>query len=158
MTRGQLIGIGAGFGLAVGLLAGWVIGSTVAVNSLAALLKEERAHSEEAEQAAEKLRLQEGPRQLAGEQFARLQSCAAIRVDVKKENDEEAYYLSGKKVSRDDLHRALAEAVTWDGKPDLLVVMFEPTLIDAAAAVEEAAKESHKFSLPGHLVVKEKAQ
>ena len=159
MTRGQLIGIGIGFGLSVGLLAGWAIGTTVAVKSLTSLLRDERDRSETAEQEAGALRLKDRSHQETSAELKYLQTCAAIRVDVKDEKGEAVFYIGGKKVPRDDLQKVLAEAVTWDGKPDLLVILENKDHFDkVAATVEEAARDSRKFSLPPTIITKTQGQ
>ena len=165
MSRGQLIGIGIGFGLAVGLFAGWAIGNTVALTSLANVLKklqEDRDDADETRKDAEKAR-KEAEQQLAIakrgsdqepakvhareqalKQFELLTKCAAIRVDVKKENDKAVYYVGDRRVELEEVQKVLDELVTWDGKPDL-VLLHEKDLEGAAASAEDAAKQTKKF-------------
>jgi hypothetical protein len=169
MTRGQLVALGISMGLMVGLLAGWVIGTTVAVqplrqgaDAMALELGGLRKEIEEARDDAARSRKEPDAKreeelkrirslEEAQAQLLQLQKCAAIRIDTKKENDKATYYLGDRKVELENLEKALSDLVTWDGKPDLVVVQIGQADVGDAASAEIAAQNTKKFRFTWNL-------
>jgi hypothetical protein len=175
MTRGQLIAVGIGAGLVVGVLTGWVIGGTVGITALANSVKrlqddrDETAKKLKAEEDAKARALADVKKEAdtAGKnlhdserellnltvrrledsetQLKKLQKCAAIRVDVKKEKDLAVFYIGGQKVDIENMQKTLQDLVTWDGKPDLIIVRHDKDLVGDAATVEDEAKKTKKY-------------